>query len=283
MNESSKNPPISYENYSSFVESLDLKAKFHFNLDMSYSSDLIFDVGMCEGDDTEYYLSKGFRVLAIEANPYLCLLNSVKFAEHIENGRLSIQNYGVSDEFERIPFYISPKSDWSSFNESYATRAGETEVIEVECVTLPWLFSKYGTPYYCKIDIEGYDAKVLRTLQNSKSLPKFVSVEATVGSFSSILEPLGYRNFKLVNQVFISTIPPQDPPLEGNISDVKIIPGKHSGQFGEETYGKWLNKEVFDAEYRKLLTRDWEGSLQKLYGVPMEMFHRWHDFHAKLD
>ena len=33
--------------------------------------DLIYDVGMHNGSDTAYYLHKGFRVLAIEANPVL--------------------------------------------------------------------------------------------------------------------------------------------------------------------------------------------------------------------
>ncbi len=31
--------------------------------------DLIFDVGMNNGDDTDFDLAKGFRVVAIEANP----------------------------------------------------------------------------------------------------------------------------------------------------------------------------------------------------------------------
>jgi hypothetical protein len=32
---------------------------------------LIYDVGMNDGNDTAYYLSRGFRVVAIEANPVL--------------------------------------------------------------------------------------------------------------------------------------------------------------------------------------------------------------------
>ena len=31
--------------------------------------DLIFDVGLHRGEDTEFYLKKGFRVVAFEANP----------------------------------------------------------------------------------------------------------------------------------------------------------------------------------------------------------------------
>ena len=32
---------------------------------------LIYDVGMHNGDDTAYYLRRGFRVVAIEPNPAL--------------------------------------------------------------------------------------------------------------------------------------------------------------------------------------------------------------------
>ncbi len=34
-------------------------------------SNLIYDVGMNNGDDTAYYLEQGFRVVGIEANPDL--------------------------------------------------------------------------------------------------------------------------------------------------------------------------------------------------------------------
>jgi len=40
-------------------------------LALSQENDLVYDVGMNNGDDTAYYLSLGFRVIAIEANPEL--------------------------------------------------------------------------------------------------------------------------------------------------------------------------------------------------------------------
>lgn len=36
---------------------------------MKYCDDLIIDVGMHYGNNTAFYLKKGFRVAAIEANP----------------------------------------------------------------------------------------------------------------------------------------------------------------------------------------------------------------------
>ena len=34
-----------------------------------FEDDLIYDVGMHRAEDTEFYLAKGFRVIAVEASP----------------------------------------------------------------------------------------------------------------------------------------------------------------------------------------------------------------------
>jgi len=49
---------------------------------------LIYDVGAHKGEDTEFYLKKGFSVVAIEANPALCLGLTKRFEEFINSGRL---------------------------------------------------------------------------------------------------------------------------------------------------------------------------------------------------
>ena len=40
-------------------------------LDVPKHKDLVYDVGMHKGEDTEFYLRKGFRVIAFEADPDL--------------------------------------------------------------------------------------------------------------------------------------------------------------------------------------------------------------------
>ena len=45
--------------------------------------DLVYDVGLHKGEDTEYYLKKGFRVIAIEANPQLISECKARFREAI--------------------------------------------------------------------------------------------------------------------------------------------------------------------------------------------------------
>ena len=52
--------------------------------------DLIYDVGMHKGEDTDYYLQKGFRVVAFEANPDLVKLCRTRFANAIDRKELTI-------------------------------------------------------------------------------------------------------------------------------------------------------------------------------------------------
>jgi hypothetical protein len=94
--------------------------------------------------------------------------------------------------------------------------------------------------------------------------------------------PLGYQGFKIINQVYIAHVPPHVPPLEGRFTEMKSMPGRHSGQFGDETYGPWLSPDEFLEEYKMVCEKRYEGSIQQAVGVPETMFHQWADFHAKL-
>ena len=44
---------------------------------------LIFDVGCNDGQDADFYLKKGFRVVEVEANPALCEALKKRFADEI--------------------------------------------------------------------------------------------------------------------------------------------------------------------------------------------------------
>ena len=78
--------------------------------------DLIFDIGMHEGWDTAYSLAKGFRVVAVDANPALCQATREKFSKEIAYGRLTVLNLGIAAKRGDLDFYITRnKTDWSSF------------------------------------------------------------------------------------------------------------------------------------------------------------------------
>jgi FkbM family methyltransferase len=56
---------------------------------------LIFDVGANNGDDTAAYLARGFRVIAVEANPFLCEDLHKWFANNINLGRAVVVNKAI--------------------------------------------------------------------------------------------------------------------------------------------------------------------------------------------
>ena len=52
--------------------------------------DLIIDIGMSEGNDTAFYLAKGFAVVGVEADTALQPHLAERFAAEIASGRLHL-------------------------------------------------------------------------------------------------------------------------------------------------------------------------------------------------
>jgi len=244
---------------------------------------LIFDVGFHEACDTEFYLRKGFRVVAIDANPMLCEKARNRLADHIESGRLHILNFGISENDKVEDFIVNfDKSDWSSFLPSFGHRTGNTEIVPVQCKALDYFLDIFGTPYYLKVDIEGYDYACITALQGRSSLPKFVSVEATVEDFPDRMKSMGYQRFKLINQVWHQRMPQRLPPIEGVFVQQQMT-GHHSGPFGDETYGSWLTYEEVMAEWQRVKEQRYAGSYHQRIGCREDDFvGGWWDFHCRL-
>src|SRR5712671_3651984 len=87
--------------------------------------DLIIDVGAHNGDDTAHYLQRGFRVVAIEANPALARAVTARFREQVASGTLAVLNVGISAAPGRQPFWVSEdNSVLSSFDRHLVERHG---------------------------------------------------------------------------------------------------------------------------------------------------------------
>jgi hypothetical protein len=71
---------------------------------------------MNNGDDTAYYLWRGFRVLAIEANPDLVPKAATRFAREIRTARLTILNVGIAGEESVRSFWICEADSRLQFN-----------------------------------------------------------------------------------------------------------------------------------------------------------------------
>lgn len=226
------------------------------------NTDLIYDVGMHKGEDTEFYLRKGFRVVAIEANPELAAACATEFKETVEVGRLTIVNKAISEAPGSIDFYINENHsvwgtadlDWVKRNEKRGTTS---KAITVDAVTIASVVKAHGVPYYMKVDIEGNDIFCLTGLRPLAEKPNYISVESSATSVKDTLEQLdvlselGYTRFKIISQHDIARQTCPNPAREGVFIDHTFKWGS-SGLFGEETPGAWESLAQVRSEYRRI-------------------------------
>ena len=237
-------------------------------------ADLIADIGMHDGQDTDFYLKKGYRVLAVEANPELVQANRERFADEIESNRLTIIHGAIGADKGPVKLFVNDrKTDWSSIHKRIAGRdGGELRCLEVPGILASDLFDRYGEDlFYVKIDIEGEDVNVLLGLMNSTVRPKYLSIEATAVWHLGVMRAMGYSRFKLVNQAYWFDWTTPRPAIHGKSIDYRFHVGS-SGPFGEEALDEWHDVErIADAfvSIRRL------GSF-----VPRQTRHSWWDFHA---
>jgi FkbM family methyltransferase len=204
---------------------------------------LIFDVGMHTGQDTDFYLKKGFKVVGIEANPRLAAQCAARFRSEIDQQRLIILNLAIARQPATLPFYINlTHSEWSSLDPELGMREGRFETIDVPTVTLASIFNRHGVPYYLKIDIEGYDDIALESLATTRIKPRFVSVESPHRSTLEYLQAQSYSRFKFINQAQVRKMRCPRPAREGMYVRYQFEFGS-SGPFGEESVGPWLSAE----------------------------------------
>jgi hypothetical protein len=70
-----------------------------------FNPSLIFDVGHHDGEDTNFYLAKGFRVVAVEAMASLCDAARERFKSEIASEHLVIESVAVADSAGPVTFY----------------------------------------------------------------------------------------------------------------------------------------------------------------------------------
>ncbi len=236
----------------------------------------IIDVGMHNGVDTDFYLKKGFNVIAIEANPRFVRAAEKRFADAIAEGRLRLIEGAITDRAgEKVTFYVNLDQDlWSAVDKGPGTRQGtRAEEIEVDTIRFEEIVEGRDDIYYIKCDIEHADIHVLRALRVLRRLPRFFSVEAHEMDYLGHLVVAGYNRFKLMNQGLHHWITLPKPAKEGVYVDHKF-PRFSSGPFGEETPGQWQTLDE--------LSQTW-GAVRYLKQVSPSIIPGYFDYHAKLD
>lgn len=242
-----------------------------------YEKVTIYDVGMNTGQDTEYFLKKGFNVVGVEANPLLCVQVSERFSHEITTGKLKILNIGIGRGEGLLPFFINNrKNEWSSFVREIAGRdGGDLEELLVPTDTMANIIRRNGFPYYVKIDIEGHDEIALNSIIEAGLRPPYVSVE-NGGPMINSLKMANYNRFQYVQQNNVHNLSHVTPPLEGCFVDHTFEPGA-SGKFGEELEGPWLTYD----ECREKINKVWDVETGEKNLNWNDEKDGWFDLHAR--
>lgn len=267
---------------------------------------LIYDIGMHQGEDSKFYLLKGFRVVAVEADPELCRAAGEQLHEYVASGQLTIVDRAIAAAPGPVTFYRSERSGWSTLVERWSKdnvmRGVQSQAIATEAITLAELVRRYGDAVYMKLDIEGMDRTALQSLAATECRPRYLSIEtsfdrdptyAAVRADFEALAGLGYDRFKIIDQRTVPRQIPPNPPAEGKYVAYRFVNGE-SGLFGEETPGNWLTLDQALASFRRLIWSKWLQVLlyrwQRLYLLYNGIIYRlsgrypnlgWYDFHAK--
>jgi FkbM family methyltransferase len=171
-------------------------------------NNLVFDIGSNNGDDAGAYLKRGCKVIAVEANPDLCLGLHQRFASEIASGQMIVVDKAISRR-PKVTLYVnSANHGWGTIVPSYAEHGrkirGTVKPIDVETTTVIDLIRSYGVPIRMKVDIEGADILCLLDLYGG-DLPAHLSIERPK-SFSdqlfalTLLRRMGYARFAFVDQ-----------------------------------------------------------------------------------
>lgn len=143
-----------------------------------HAGDLCFDVGANIGNKAKVLLELGARVICIEPQPNCIDVLKDKYqnnpnvvilpkglATHSGNGSLSI--CGSADTISTF------SEKWKSGR--FSDHKWESAV-DVPVTTLDMVIEEFGSPKFCKIDVEGFEYEVLRGL--STPIP-FIAFEFT--------------------------------------------------------------------------------------------------------
>ena len=115
---------------------------------------LIYDFGLHRGEDTDFYLRKGFEVVAVEANPDLVAEAKTRFRNEISTGKLRLIEGAVAPAAagNKVVFYANREfSVWSTVDFKWASRnemlGHPSERTEVKRVDVTGLYRSFGIPF----------------------------------------------------------------------------------------------------------------------------------------
>lgn len=199
--------------------------------------DLCFDLGAHTGNHTRVWLSMGARVIALEPQPLFVNLMKSKLAFYPD---LVIFQKAVADRPGRQLFKIcSQNPSVSTLSDDWMKEIWKCDdsliwdkTFEVEVTTLDELIGDYGLPAFCKIDVEGYEERVLSGLSIGLPALSFEFFPTTPRRTVGCMEILGKLGQYLFNWSLADSFRFRSPfwmNSEEMVREIEDYSGKKSG------------------------------------------------------
>jgi len=140
----------------------------HFYSQFIRKGNLVFDIGANVGRRTEVFIELGAKVICVE--PQKACLQRL-YESFGNNNKVIIVAKGIADVEGFAELYISENSIISTMsskwkNEGRFAKGNKwVETEKIATTTLDYLLNQYGLPAFCKIDVEGFEKKVLSMLK----------------------------------------------------------------------------------------------------------------------
>ena len=108
-------------------------------MDRVQNPDLIFDIGAHKGEDSDFYLKLGYRVVAVEANPTLAAELRERFRAAIDSTDYVLVDNAIGETDGSISFFVNKAvSVLGTINPKWAARnkklGADSEEITVKCI-----------------------------------------------------------------------------------------------------------------------------------------------------
>ena len=149
--------------------------------------DLAFDVGAHVGNHARCFAGLGARVIAIEPQPAFAAWLRRLFRDRsqvtvIECALAAAPGVVELHGSPRTPTVATVSRRWIETVRASGgfERVRWADAVPVPATTLDALIARYGPPRFCKIDVEGYEAEVLRGLSQPIPALSFEYVPAAV-------------------------------------------------------------------------------------------------------